>query len=183
MASWWRPQMETLPALLALCEGNPPVTSGFPHKGQWRGTLVFSLICERLSRQSRCRWFETPSRSLWCHCNVMIIYLEWWRDNVITHLVVSECQDCQWNNVGDGRYERCVHMTWHIRGPALVAVGRPVDGFRWQSSHPELDARQSCCRHPDEHQNTLSASLCQAGSQWKNHAPISENRIPRVINS
>ena len=23
-------------ALLALCEGNPPLTGGFPHKGQWR---------------------------------------------------------------------------------------------------------------------------------------------------
>ena len=29
-------------ALLALCEGNPPVDS--PHKGQWRRTLTFSLI-------------------------------------------------------------------------------------------------------------------------------------------
>ena len=27
---WWRHQMEVLPALLALCEGNPPVTGGFP---------------------------------------------------------------------------------------------------------------------------------------------------------
>ena len=32
-------------ALLALCEGNPSVTVGFPHKFQWRGALVFSLIC------------------------------------------------------------------------------------------------------------------------------------------
>ena len=29
-------------ALLALCEGNPPVTG---HKGQWRGALMYSLIC------------------------------------------------------------------------------------------------------------------------------------------
>ena len=45
MASWWRHQMETFSALLALCAGNsrPPVNS--PHKGQWRGVLVFSLIC------------------------------------------------------------------------------------------------------------------------------------------
>ena len=27
---WWRHQMETFPLLLALCEGNPPVTGGFP---------------------------------------------------------------------------------------------------------------------------------------------------------
>ena len=41
-----------------------PVDS--PHKGQWRGAWIFSLIC-RLSKQSRSRWFETPSRSLWRH--------------------------------------------------------------------------------------------------------------------
>ena len=37
--SWWRHPMETFSALLALCEGNPPVTGGFPQKGQWRGAL------------------------------------------------------------------------------------------------------------------------------------------------
>ena len=35
--------METFSALLALCAGNSPVNS--PHKGQWRGALMFSLIC------------------------------------------------------------------------------------------------------------------------------------------
>ena len=47
-----------------------PVNS--PHKGQWRGALMLSVICalnKRLSKQSwgwRC---ETPSRSLWRRCN------------------------------------------------------------------------------------------------------------------
>ena len=34
--------METFSALLAICAGNSPVNS--PHKGQWRGALMFSLI-------------------------------------------------------------------------------------------------------------------------------------------
>ena len=42
--AWWRHQMETFSALLALCAGNSPVTGEFPHKGQWRGALMFSLI-------------------------------------------------------------------------------------------------------------------------------------------
>ena len=42
---WWRHQMETFSALLALSAGNSPVTGEFPHKGQWRGALMFSLIC------------------------------------------------------------------------------------------------------------------------------------------
>ena len=45
MLSWWRHQMESFIALLALCEGNSPVTVDSPHKGQWRGALMFSLIC------------------------------------------------------------------------------------------------------------------------------------------
>ena len=42
--SWWRHQMETFSALLALCAGNSPVPVNSPHKGQWRGALMFSLI-------------------------------------------------------------------------------------------------------------------------------------------
>ena len=42
---WWRHQMETFSALLALCAGNSPVPVNSPHKGQWRGSLMFSFIC------------------------------------------------------------------------------------------------------------------------------------------
>ena len=45
LQSWWRHQMETFSALLALCAGNSPSPGEFPHKRQWRGALVFSLIC------------------------------------------------------------------------------------------------------------------------------------------
>ena len=40
---WWRHQIETISALLALCYSPVPVNS--LHKGQWRGVLMFSLIC------------------------------------------------------------------------------------------------------------------------------------------
>ena len=39
--------METFSASVALCAGNSPVNS--PHKGQWRGALMFSLICARIN--------------------------------------------------------------------------------------------------------------------------------------
>ena len=42
--TWWRHQMEPFSALLALCAGNSPVPLNSPHKGQWRGGLMFSLI-------------------------------------------------------------------------------------------------------------------------------------------
>ena len=49
-----------------------PVNS--PHKGQWRGDLMFSLICalnKRLGKQWWGWWFEMQSRWLWRHCNVL----------------------------------------------------------------------------------------------------------------
>ena len=43
-SAWWRHQMEPFSALLAICAGNSPVPVNSPHKGQWRGALMFSLI-------------------------------------------------------------------------------------------------------------------------------------------
>ena len=44
ISSWWRHQMETFSALLALSGiHRSPVNS--PYKGQWRGALISSLIC------------------------------------------------------------------------------------------------------------------------------------------
>ena len=37
--------METFSALLAICAGNHRSPMKSPHKGQWRGALMFSLIC------------------------------------------------------------------------------------------------------------------------------------------
>ena len=54
---WWRHQMETFSALLALCVGNSSMFS-----------LIFALN-KRLSKQSWGWGFVTPSRSLWRHCN------------------------------------------------------------------------------------------------------------------
>ena len=54
----------------------------FPHKGQWRGALLFSLICtlnKRLSKQSLGWWFQTPMRSLWRHYNEFSgLFSEWY---------------------------------------------------------------------------------------------------------
>ena len=42
---WWRHEIETFSALLTLGAGNSPVNDEVPHKGQWRGALMFSLTC------------------------------------------------------------------------------------------------------------------------------------------
>ena len=45
VSTWWRYQIEPFFRVTCLCEGNPPVTGGFPSHNQWRGALTFSLIC------------------------------------------------------------------------------------------------------------------------------------------
>ena len=71
-SSWWRHQMEPFSALLALCEGNSPVTVEFPSQRPvtWSFDVFFDLrLNTRLSKQSWGWWFEMPSYSLWCLCN------------------------------------------------------------------------------------------------------------------
>ena len=61
-------------ALLAICAGNLPVPDELP--AQRPVTRSFDVFFDlrlhkRLSKQSWDWWFETPSRSLWCHRHVM----------------------------------------------------------------------------------------------------------------
>ena len=44
-SSWWRHQMETFSALLALCAGNSPITGEFPSQRPLTRSFDFSLIC------------------------------------------------------------------------------------------------------------------------------------------
>ena len=67
---WWRHQMETFSALLAICAANSPVTGEFPsQRPMTRSFDVFldPRLNKRFSKQPRRRWFETPSRPLWRH--------------------------------------------------------------------------------------------------------------------
>ena len=60
---WWRHQMETFSALLAICAGNSPVTGEFPAQRPvtWSFDVFFDLhLNKRLSKQS--------SGDLRCHC-------------------------------------------------------------------------------------------------------------------
>ena len=57
------------PRYWPFCAGIHRSQVNSPHKGEWRGALIFDLcLKKRLSKQSRRRGVETPSRSLWRHC-------------------------------------------------------------------------------------------------------------------
>ena len=85
--------------LLALCLQNSPVTGEFASQrpvAQSFDVFFDLLLNKRLSKQSRHQWFETPSPSVWHHCNVM----------VSSHLTVYSwqsvhmCYNIKWWNYG-----------------------------------------------------------------------------------
>ena len=70
--TWWRHQMETFSASLAICAGNSPVHGEFP--AQRPVTRSFDVFFDlrlnkRLSKQPWGWWFETQSLPLWRHHN------------------------------------------------------------------------------------------------------------------
>ena len=74
LVSWWRHRIETFSALLSICAGNSPVIGEFPTQRPVRQSFdcFFDLrLHKRLSKWRWGWWFETPSRSLWRHCNVI----------------------------------------------------------------------------------------------------------------
>ena len=79
----WRHQNEAFSALRALCAGNWPATGEFPSQRPmvWSFGVFFDWRLNiRLSKESRRRWFETPSRWLSRHCNVPEQH---WRPNTL----------------------------------------------------------------------------------------------------
>ena len=64
LVSWWRHQMETYTALLALCAGNSPVQRPVM---QSFDVFLDLRLNKRLSKQSWGAWLDMPSRSLWRH--------------------------------------------------------------------------------------------------------------------
>ena len=72
---WWRHQMETFPALLALCAGNSPVNGGFPSQRPVTRSFdaFFDLrLNKRLSKQPWGWWFGTSLPSLCRRRNVLV---------------------------------------------------------------------------------------------------------------
>ena len=87
-----RHQMETFSALLALCAGNSSVTGEFP--AQRPVTRSFDIFFDlrlnkRFYKQSWGWRFETPSRSVWRHCNVLYFF------TCHQSTTVESCETCK----------------------------------------------------------------------------------------
>ena len=73
---WWRHQMETFSASLAIWVWNSSVTGELPAQRSVTRSYdaFFDLrLNKRLSKESWGWWFETPSRPVWLHCNTVYV--------------------------------------------------------------------------------------------------------------
>ena len=131
--TWWRHQMETFSALLAICAGNSPVPGEFP--AQRPVTRSFDVFFDlrlnkRLSKQFWGRWFETQLRPLWRHRNESFpcssplhmrpvavtsirLYFVWWELELWAHP----------RRYGRGQH-RCWSRTTPRRGPLSATTER-----------------------------------------------------------
>ena len=82
--TWWRHQMETFSALLAICAWNSSASRSFD---------VFFDLClnKQLRKQSWRCWFETLSRPLWRHCNESCGHLIQANLDMLTRITCGIC--------------------------------------------------------------------------------------------
>ena len=103
--------MEIFSALLAFWAGNSPVTGEFHTQRPVTRSfdVFFDLgLNERLSKQSWGWWFETPSCSLWRHCN----------DDFVLQLVKTNQNESskarhEWSFLRESISDRRFHITKH----------------------------------------------------------------------
>ena len=112
--SWCHHDMETLSALLALCEGNPLLSSGFPSQRASNAELWYFACCQP---KQTFEWIhELPlirdAMMLMTYCDVMIFFrkpqqltsiwkLHWW------YQMISE--DCRISSVLDIDFHDLTH--------------------------------------------------------------------------
>ena len=110
---WWRHQMKTFSALLAICAGNSPVPGEFPT--QRPVTRSFDAYFDlrpnkRLSKQWWGWWFETQSGPFWRHCN----NFDQWRQ--------CDMHIAQWISA---------ILQSQSSGPGIVTVADCLGPFHW----------------------------------------------------
>ena len=128
--TWWRYQMETFSALLAICTGNSPVPGEFPTQRPVTRSfdVFFDLrLNKRLSKQPRGWWFETPSWSLWRHRNARSNTVSQWI-NCHFHRNSSETDRMllYWST---GKHKQDLYIQlfvpWNVYGVVLLLVKYP----------------------------------------------------------
>ena len=154
--SGWRHALQTLFALLALCDGIPLT------KGQYRGALLFALLQtwkkkNMLNKQLNCLWFHTSWNlhlpEITCmvytaYCQICLcpwqmlnvrVSLFWWRHNDHDSVLNHQPQDCLLNRLFRRRSKKtsklrvtglCVgNSPWPVNSPRKGPVTRKMCPF------------------------------------------------------
>ena len=103
---WWRHQMETFSAVLALCAGNSPVPVNSPHKGQWRGALMLSLIYAWINDWVNNREAGDLRRQRG-HCDVIVMSII----NLPVDTLIMEMQDNTVSRSHTGTCDLCRYIS------------------------------------------------------------------------
>ena len=179
--TWWRHPMETFSVLLAFCAGSSPVTEEFP--AQWPltqsfGTFFDLYLNQRLSEQWGRRWFETPLRSLWRHCNEML-----YRWGVLTMSHYYQCLFVCICCIGASVIDVLLHVFFHIRLFYIKCFFRERQKWAWTVETAERE-RVSWLRRPVSWTDSLlqsdkAGSLANTSDSkngcWKNGVHFSMN--------
>ena len=106
--SWWRHQMETISALLAIWAGNSPVNGGFPAQRPVTRSFHVSLMCAWMNGWVNIREAGHLRRHR-AHHNVIVMYYDYY------HI----CWDIHWTGVLMQWYHHTI-SSHHILTKALV---------------------------------------------------------------
>ena len=132
--TWWRHQMKTFSALLAICAGNSPVPGEFPT--QRPVTRSFDVNFDlrpnkRLSKQSWGWWFETQSRPLWRHRNEVLIY-GW---SILFYVVFYVKRELipRW-----GKVYKCIHTYIYISLKQCMMSSMLLKSAKWINNNVDV---------------------------------------------
>ena len=117
--SWWRHEMETFSALLALCAGNSSVTGEFPAQRPVTrnfGVLFDLRLDKRLSKESWVWCLGRPSRLSWRHCNVLTCDDDTHREPFLGHrrggvVVIGRHMVANWKKK---IIDKFIHHNWEL---------------------------------------------------------------------
>ena len=159
--SWWRHQMETFSALLAICAGNSPVPGEFTAQRPVTRSfdVFFDLRLNKpLSKQWWGWWLETLSRPLWRHCNDVVLFCGG-GDATIS---------CQWNHTihlpifsGLLQNRPLPYPVYDIVQNHYSCNGLPIaEGcvFRW-SGNEKSNFYRCCVWWPTKHNKAWTMSM------------------------
>ena len=118
-----------------------------PHKGQWRGALMFSLICAWINGWVNNGEAGDLRRPLWRHCNAFLGFTlsdrlppQIWIHGTARNPDISPCcGDCFCPSNTITHATNLVEIIWRQRGmPWQIQDFNEKEKFGWISSNPML---------------------------------------------